>query len=419
MSISTSQRLSAARLAACQKMPYFQSAIFALIPRPTSGLGTLAVTDRCVLLYDPAVVDKWGTPELAWVLLHEVSHVLRAHNARKQTRDATAWNIAADAEINDDLDQAGARWPVEPVRPRSLGCADGLTAEEYYARSTKPSPAPKGGGKGKPGDKGEDPSQGEGDVTAGKCGGCAGNPQPGEAEADAEDGRAPVEAEAIRRTVAAAIQENVKSKGRGSVPAGLQRWADEQLGPPIVDWRSRLRRAARRSAQFCAGAVDQTYLRVSRRQAGLGYGVGRPTLAALHAPIPKVTVAIDTSGSMGDDDLAACLAELRGVLAAAGTKVTLTVCDADVHGHREIRSLRDVKLSGGGGTDFRPVFERIERERVRPDLLVFMTDGDGPAPASPPIGYRVLWVLIGAHARVPATWGECVRVERTNSRGAL
>ena len=60
-----------------------------------------------------------------------------------------------------------------------------------------------------------------------------------------------------------------------------------------------------------------------------------------------------------------------------------------------------------GGTDFRPTFERIEKEGYEPACLVYLTDLCGPAPDSAP-GYPVLWV---STTDTVGPWGETVRLE--------
>ena len=50
-----------------------------------------------------------------------------------QNFDRIAANIAADAEINDDLLTEGVRLPDDAITPASIGQPDGLLAEEYYA----------------------------------------------------------------------------------------------------------------------------------------------------------------------------------------------------------------------------------------------------------------------------------------------
>jgi predicted metal-dependent peptidase len=61
-------------------------------------------------------------------------------------------------------------------------------------------------------------------------------------------------------------------------------------------------------------------------------------------------------------------------------------------------------LPGGGGTDFRPVFEWLDAAGCRPDALVYFTDACGDFPGAPP-PYPVLWLVKG---NAPVPWGERV-----------
>ena len=72
--------------------------------------------------------------------------------------------------------------------------------------------------------------------------------------------------------------------------------------------------------------------------------------------MPRVAVVVDTSGSMGEDDLAAALAEISGVLKEVGVgreRVAALSCDADAHTVHRVTSADQVELLGGGGTDMR------------------------------------------------------------------
>ena len=127
-----------------------------------------------------------------------------------------------------------------------------------------------------------------------------------------------------------------------------------------------------------------------------------------------MTIAIDTSGSMGANELAACLSECKGILSATGSSLNVVTCDAVVQDAGRVATPNQITalLKGGGGTDFRPVFKHIEKQPVKPDILVFMTDGYGPAPDVPPPGMLVIWLIVcsyGGHK--PASWGEYIEVK--------
>lgn len=134
------QEIQAARLRLVKSHPYLAAAAWALHPVEKPGLGTLAVDQWWRLYYDPAVAALWTVEELAGVLYHEIMHLLRDHASRMQNFDRMTANIAADAEINDDLLQEGVKLPGDPVTPASIGQPDGLLAEEYYAALQQSAP---------------------------------------------------------------------------------------------------------------------------------------------------------------------------------------------------------------------------------------------------------------------------------------
>ena len=125
--------LQAARLRLVKTHPYLASAAWALVPVSKPGLGTLGVDMWWRLYFDPAVTTRWTVEELAGVLYHEIMHLLRDHAGRMKDFDPRVGNIAADAEINDDLIAEGVTLPENVITPASLGQPDGLLAEEYYA----------------------------------------------------------------------------------------------------------------------------------------------------------------------------------------------------------------------------------------------------------------------------------------------
>lgn len=460
---AVTDKLAAARLMACNKFGYFRAAIMMMVPKELPGIGTMATSEHGVMHYDPEAVMRWSVEEVALVIVHEVQHLLRKHAERgrrmKVTREEhRAWNQACDAEINDDLVAANVlRFPPEGVLPKHFDAPDGLTAEEYYrkgqAMQQPQSGAGKGKQKGKKGDqKGQGAGQGdsgeEGDeqsdqgtangggggkgqkgrkIMNGDCGGCAGHGNAGDdakdgrgAEInaaiqadDANEGRSDAEIERARKATAEAIRAAV-AKGIGRVPAGFVLWAEAQLAAPKVDWRKKLSRLVRNAVAYRPGAVDLRYTRPSRRQAGVGYGPGRPVLPAYVQPVPRVAVVLDTSGSMCDDrTVGACLAEAQGVLRATGAQLDFCVCDAAVHGLRPVNTTKEMiaMLKGGGGTAFAPAFDALTARKQRPDVCVFITDGYScDAPEQPP--YRVVWAIIGG-GKPPVPWGEVVHIDDT------
>ena len=68
-------------------------------------------------------------------------------------------------------------------------------------------------------------------------------------------------------------------------------------------------------------------------------------------------------------------------------------------------------VHGRGGTDFRPALRTVKELKPKPDIVFYMTDGDGVAPATPPQNIEVVWCIVPTpYGRRPATWGHLVVV---------
>jgi predicted metal-dependent peptidase len=125
-----------------------------------------------------------------------------------------------------------------------------------------------------------------------------------------------------------------------------------------------------------------------------------------------VVVAVDTSGSIREEDLREFVAEVDALKGQLRARLTLLACDADLAADgpwqfepwEEFRLPREFR--GGGGTSFVPVFRYVEQRGTPPDLLVYFTDAEGTFPTSEP-PYPVIWLVKG-RARVP--WGQRVQL---------
>jgi predicted metal-dependent peptidase len=394
--------LGAAVLIVQRKYPYLAAALWAVRRVRAPGLGTMAVDAGWRLFYDPATLERWDVDELSGVVYHELCHLLREHAGRGGFADRKdLWNLAADAEINDNLDGEDVALPHGAIYPSSFGAPDDRLAEEYYRRLLEHVAPISAAG-----------------PAAGACGGAAtGEMMDGlegveSAARDGAPGRAwrvppPIgdgEQEVIRRRVARDVDEHRRSAG--SVPGHLGRWANERL-EPRVDWRRELAALVRWGLAQTAGLVDYTYARPSRRQAC----AGRVVLPSLRSPVPRVAAIVDTSGSMTEAMLSVALGEIRGILTAAGLREGLAVLsvDAAVHERQRVVRAESVRLTGGGGTDMGIGLAAAERLSPRPEIVVVVTDGYTPWPECAPRGIRTIVVKTDSRGTSPS-WARTVVV---------
>jgi predicted metal-dependent peptidase len=147
---------------------------------------------------------------------------------------------------------------------------------------------------------------------------------------------------------------------------------------------------------------DYSYRRFSKRF--LYAGTYLPSLYSEDMGV--LGVGIDTSGSIGEAQLAAFFDEIDAIW-RSGARVVIAACDAAVHDVFEYRGKTGTAIGGGGGTAFEPVFVWMRETRgQRFDGVVYLTDGQGPAPETRP-PCKLLWVVTDA-----AGMGEHLRFGR-------
>ncbi|MGW3146120.1 MULTISPECIES: vWA domain-containing protein [Streptomyces] len=379
-------KLFAARLHAARVRPYLATALFALHPVESRQVPTMAVDRYWRCYVSPVFVDRMPVEELAGVWVHEVSHLLRDHHARSdrvaRERGLTGpgerlrMNIAADLEINDDVFGDGLVRPEGAVRPKSMGLPDGELMEDYL-HLFRLGPWLE-------------------NLSWLDCGsGADGLDREWDLGPDGAHGLSAQEQDGVRFRVAQGIT------GRpGNAPQGWRRWAEEAFHPP-QPWRELLGAAVRSAASGSGAGEDYSYGRLARRSAS----VPGTVLPSLRRMPPRVSVVIDTSGSVSDAELGSALLEVAAISRAVGGRrdlVTVLPCDASARIVHPLCRGEGIPLMGGGGTDLRTGFARALRIRPRPDVIVALTDGQTPWPATRPPCRTV----VGLFPRARPSWDE-------------
>jgi predicted metal-dependent peptidase len=190
----------------------------------------------------------------------------------------------------------------------------------------------------------------------------------------------------IPEPVREVLRELVTIAGLGSADGRV----DVTERQAVMNWRVALRQLL--------PSLDErqpSYSRPSRRAPSL---VGIVPGTARAPGKLTLVVAIDTSASMTVRQLNM----IAGELSAIGDRAEATVieCDCQITDMYKFAG-RLNELKGRGGTDLRPPFSASLA--LRPDALVYFTDGFGTAPQTPP-PFPAIWCLT-ANGQRPAPWG--------------
>ena len=177
----------------------------------------------------------------------------------------------------------------------------------------------------------------------------------------------------------------------GAMPGEVRERLEKALQHPApgLNWQQVLRLFAESASKT---RLQNTIKRPSKR-----YGTV-PGLRIRHRR--RLLVAIDTSGSIGQEDLLVFFHEIFH-LWRAGAEVEVLETDTKVYHKYRYQGEMPATVTGRGGTDFNDALERANREH--PDALIFFTDGYADKPRVR-LRVPVLWVISkrGLEPKAPA-----------------
>ncbi|UQN30491.1 vWA domain-containing protein [Brachybacterium kimchii] len=391
--------LSVWRALAEKVAPYTAALLYAARYVNAPGLGTLGAVDPRlrVFLDVDAMSEKWSDQENAQVLVHLMFHVMFDHHSVAEQKlqaegdlSPDLWRMAADAAVNDDLEDAGITFPsTVSTTAEQIGMDRGLSAPEYYDELSR-----------RAHDADMDLFHLD-EMASGLIGGALtlGTDLQDRASLDfltstwedldliappAED----FEVVAAVYSVAEEI-----SKGKGAGAGRLGRWAEEVTAPSVIPWQivigGYLRKASRRKPR----GLIKTFSRPSRRQTVRvrmpdGSKGRKIILPGTVRPVPTLVVIRDTSGSVSDHELSEVGREVAEIAAQCGVpedRVFVLDVDDAVYRARTLSEKGTLRsATGGGGTDMRLGLAAIPEVFDRtPDLVVVATDGGTSWPETP------------------------------------
>jgi predicted metal-dependent peptidase len=397
------------------------SGVFMIGKVSISDTHPTACTNGRDVVYGRAFVDSLDDKQLAFVVVHEAMHKAYRHltvwkNIAKE--NAQLANAAMDYVINLQIVDTDPSGKVVTMPRDADGKLLGLLDEQYRDKDTKQvyellkKQMDEEGGEddsnGQPdGSSGSLPSKGQGQPQNGNGG------KQGQSfdEHDWEGAREMTDEEAreLSNDIDSALREGaiLAGKLKGKVSRGI-----DDLLHPKVDWREALRDFVKTHTR---GGDQSTWRRPNRRY--LGMDIIMPS--AITEKAETFVLGVDTSGSIGGTMLAQFMGEVKSICDDVMPEtVELLYWDSHVagretyHGAEVENLINSTKPRGGGGTtpECVPVF--IEAERIAPQCVIMLTDGefygDGWHEWNR-ISAPVLWCVVGNKNFVPK-YGQSVYV---------
>lgn len=382
-------KISDAKFRLYNTSPFFGSIIFNLPIVETDKIPTMAV-DGEKLMYNPKFWDSFNGQNKVQLglLCHEVGHLFLGHLWRRKHRDEMVidptsgqifylWNLAGDIVINNMI-LANPKLSLPKNLPQEKKYI-GMSTEQVYEDLKK-----RLGGKGGRGKNGK--AQAE-MVEMGKNSICE---KPNHKHGKKAGSKKARELEAKWKLIGKQALEHAKSKG--DTPAGMERFFEEL--EPKEDWRQILLSYVQPfTNDYSFNPTDRRFLSEDFALPDIQSG----------EKIDWLAVAVDTSGSIGQPELNAFVSEIKAILGSFDkVKVRLTFCDAEASPFVELDEfdIKQIKPVGGGGTDFKPVFDLIKKEQNDPVALIYFTDLMGDFPDKAP-DYETLWINTTLELRAP------------------
>jgi predicted metal-dependent peptidase len=404
---NTETKLSAARTKLILDKPFLGALVLRLPMEegdstwcPTTG------TDARTFYFNPDYIDGLSNEHVQFVLAHEALHCALSHFSRRGHREKKRWDMACDLAVNELLIKDGFKPP--PGALVDMGF-DGLTAEEIYPSLQNEIEAPMDSHlydeqddanqdqqevQGKQQEKTPDEPPREGGIGGGKQ---MEKVSPGGPPAELTPDERETLSTQWQQRMAGAAQIAMQA---GKMSGAMARLVDHLLQPQLP-WRNLLAHHVSNTARD-----DYSYSRPSTRR-------GDPAVyPSLRSAQINITVALDTSGSILDKDIQEFLIEIDAIKAQMRARIIVHACDVALaaDGPWVFEPWDEIKLprefTGGGGTNFEPVFRWTEKQDQSPDLLIYFTDAEGDFPKQEPV-YPVLWLVKGKSS-VP--WGTRIQL---------
>jgi predicted metal-dependent peptidase len=341
---------------------------------PTACIGKHPNVKIPMMTFNPEFWEKLTKAQRKFLVVHELRHYIDLAWVYREefNLEPKLFNIAADLNINTTilkahLDMELIEGGMMPELFPELQLEHGKDTMYYYVRLKKAKDQ-------------KDDSEGEEDSLAGEPGNKKGSSGCKQLDEILDNGGDPdhslwdeltkdmsdVEKEMLKREIASAVERIAEeaNKNAGNLPAGIEQAMKINKIRQVVSWKNLFRR-------FVSSTIDtdvlQTRKRPNRRFEGMPTNKFKQKVKGLFLS--------DSSGSVSDEDLNRCNAELYNVF-KSGAEIHYAAWDAQCEEPKKYDGKLDIERTMCGGTDLNCALEKIiEKSKEGYKFAVITTDG--------------------------------------------
>jgi len=356
------EKLITARVGLLLKHPFFGNLATRMKLVDASEWCNTLATDGRTFYYNNGFVNKLNPKEAEFGFAHEVLHNVFDHMGRRDSRDPTLSNIAADYAANQILKDERIGVVPSFIKIFQDDKYRGKSYEEIYNELYEKAEKIDIGSLGELLDEHLDGEDGDG-----------GDGEDGDDNGKGK-GRPKLTAEEkkqIRDEIKEAVMAAAQSAGAGRVPAGIRRMITD-FTEPKMDWRQILRMNIQSIFKS-----NFSFARPNRKSQHCGAILP----GMMNEETIDVSVAIDMSGSISDVMAKDFISEVKGIMDEyRDFKLDLWCFDTEVYNYARFSGdnaddIMSYEVKGGGGTDFDANYEFMKREDINPKRFIMFTDG--------------------------------------------
>ena len=344
-------KIIVARVGLLLRHPFFGNLATRLKIEEGSEWMTTAATDGRTIYFNREFFEPLTIKQVEFVIAHEILHNVFDHMSRRESRNPRIFNIAADYCVNGQLvrDRIGEH-KIEGIQIFHDPKYYGMGAEEIYDKIYD--------------DMDEEELNQLGQLLDDHI-------DWGENGKDGQPKYSKEELKQIRDEIREATMQAAQAAGAGNTPASVQRMIKE-LTEPKMNWREILRQQIQSTIKN-----DYSFMRPNRK----GWHMNAILPGTQYDETIDICVAIDMSGSIGDEQAKDFLSEIKGIMQEyKDFKIKVWCFDTKVYNEADfdgynIDEFDYYEPMGGGGTEFDANWEYMKEHDIQPKKFIMFTDG--------------------------------------------